>query len=130
MDYTDVYVKFVKQMIIMNSSNLNRYVKIKDNSSWFLVLEPGQKEPAGLSKMLHEKLVQAEVDNLLKPGYEGGWFPERVIFASTNFINYEEQASRHGTLLIRPIGSYMLMSGAEVIEEKYAESFPIDNVNV
>jgi len=102
----------------------SRFVKVKNHPNWFMVLEPNQREPDGLSEKGQKQLLQATFGLLGKNDPD---FIVRLKMVATSQINYEGLASKYGTLLIRPIGSFMLMRGCEVTDEKWANHFPIDN---
>ena len=44
--------------------NLNRYVKVRNHSNWFLVLNKEDKEPNNLSEIMQEKILRSQVCNL------------------------------------------------------------------
>lgn len=104
---------------------LNRYVKVKGHSNWFLVLEAGDYEPNGLSEKMQEKILRSEVCALHNPDAKMD-FVHRVKLAATRSINYESLAEKYGTILIRPIGSFMLLYNNEIISETFDTDFPID----
>ena len=114
---------------------MNRYVKVKPSnpqinleySNWFLVMEPMQDEPRNLSEIMQEKLLRTvcTLHGKLTPREEVDG-TRRMIMAATRELDYESLANKYGTLLIRPSGSYMFLSGNEILEEKYCNHFPID----
>ena len=104
---------------------MNRYVKVKGHENWFLVLESGDYEPDGLSEIMQEKILRSEVCALHDPNAKMD-FTHRIILAATRNIDYESLAKKYGVILIRPIGSYMLLSGNEITEEVFDTDFPID----
>jgi hypothetical protein len=104
---------------------MNRYVKVKGHENWFLVLESGEDEPDGLSEIMQEKILRSEVCALHDPNAKMD-FTHRIILAATRNIDYESLAKKYGVILIRPIGSYMLLSGNEITEETFDTDFPID----
>lgn len=104
---------------------MNRYVKVKGHHNWFLVLEANNKEPQGLSEIMQEKILRSEVCQLHNPK-EKIDLPHRLVMAATKEINYKALAEKYGTILIRPIGSFMPLSHNEIIEETFDSDFPIE----
>jgi hypothetical protein len=104
---------------------LNRYVKVKGHPNWFLVLEPGDKEPSGLSEIMQEKILRSEICALHNPAATND-FVHRVKIAAVNGIDYEMLAEKYGTILIRPIGSFMSLQYNEITEEIFDVDFPIE----
>ena len=104
--------------------NLNRYVKVKGHDNWFLVLEKGQLEPENLSEKMQEQILRSEVCKLHDPSKTMD-FVHRVTLAATREIDYEKLAEKYGTILIRPIGSFMPLYYNEIIEECFDFHFPI-----
>jgi hypothetical protein len=51
----------------------------------------------------------------------------RIILTATRELDYEALANKYGTILIRPIGSFMPLRGNEILEERYDLNFPIEN---
>lgn len=107
---------------------MNRYVKVKGHANWFLVLKPNTNEPEGLSETMQEKILRSEVCGLHDPEEKRSdvLFVHRLINIATREIDYEDKANKYGTILIRPIGSFMPLQGNEITEEKFSEDFPID----
>jgi hypothetical protein len=108
-----------------NPENLNRYVKVKGHTNWFLVLEANQGEPESLSELMQEKMLRSYTclhnpeplktqDEIL-----------RLQLVATREIYYESLAIKYGTILIRPIGSFMPLRGNEITEETFDTDFPI-----
>jgi hypothetical protein len=106
-------------------NNLNKYVKVKGHKNWFLVLEADNDEPNGLSEIMQEKILRSEVCALHNPEAKMD-FVHRVILVATINIDYESLAKKYGTILIRPIGSYMPIYNNEIIEETFDTNFPIE----
>lgn len=106
--------------------NLNRYVKVKGHNNWFLVLEAGDNEPSDFSEIMQEKIIRSEVCALHNPQATMD-FKHRVILAATKEINYENLAQKYGTILIRPIGSFMPLYYNEITEEVFDTDFPIED---
>jgi hypothetical protein len=104
---------------------MNRYVKVKGHSNWFLVLTGDDFEPENFSENMQEKILRSEVASLHDPNDRMD-FTHRLILSAARQINYEELAKKYGTILIRPIGSFMMLRGNEIIEEKFDHDFPID----
>jgi hypothetical protein len=104
---------------------MNRYVKVKGHDNWFLVLEANKQEPDGLSEIMQEQILRSEVCQLHNPN-EKMDFSHRLVLAATRKINYEELAIKYGTILIRPIGSFMPLYYNEIVEEVFDIDFPID----
>ncbi len=110
----------------ISNCELNRYVKVKGHPNWFLALEAHKDEPNGLSEIMQEKILRSEVYNLhnkeVKPD-----FIRRVIISATKKIDYEMLAKKYGTILIRPIGSFMPLYGNDIVEETFDINFPIED---
>lgn len=107
-------------------SQLNRYVKIKGHLNWFLVLEADDDEPDGLSEIMQEKILRSEVCALHNPDAKMD-FVHRVKLAATRKLDYESLAKKYGTILIRPIGSYMSLYQNEIVAETFDTNFPIED---
>ena len=104
---------------------MNRYVKVKGHSNWFLVMESGDSEPENFGENMKEQILRSEVCQLHNPNAKMD-FTHRVILAAIHELDYEELANKYGTILIRPIGSYMMLKHNEIVEEKFDNHFPID----
>lgn len=104
---------------------MNKYVKVKGHNNWFLVLSNTDYEPDGLSENMQEKILRSEVLRMHDPNAELGW-EQRVVMVATREINYEALSRKYGTILIRPIGSFMPLRGNEITDEVYDKDFPID----
>lgn len=106
------------------SQQTNRYVKVKGHNNWFLVLEPNTSLPNNFSTVMQEKILRSEVYTL-----HGGKtidksdYDRRLKLLATKEIDYEYIANKYGTILIRPIGSYMPLRGNEITEEKFDSNF-------
>ena len=105
--------------------DLNRYVKIKNHPNWFLLLEAGDDEPSKLSEIMQEQILRSEVCALHDPNAKMD-FVHRVTLAATRKIDYEALANKYGTILIRPIGSFMPLYDNEIIAETFDCNFPIE----
>lgn len=104
---------------------MNRYVKVKGHDNWFLVLSENDYEPNNFSDTMQEKILRSEVAQLHNPEAKMD-FVHRLILAATRKLDYESLAQKYGTILIRPIGSFMPLRGNEIVDEKYDTDFPID----
>jgi hypothetical protein len=82
---------------------------------------------------MQEKILRSEVYTL-----HGGMtidksdFDRRLKLLACQQIDYQTIASKYGTILIRPTGSYMPLHGNEITEEKFDSNFndsyfPIDD---
>lgn len=109
----------------IKNANLNRYVKVEGHSNWFLVLEANSIEPIGLSEKMQEKILRSEVCALHNPNAKMD-FVHRVKIAATRLLDYESLANKYGSILIRPIGSFMPLRGNEITDEAFDLDFPID----
>lgn len=106
---------------------MNRYVKVKGHPNWFLVLEGDNYEPDGLSEIMQEKILRSEVCQLHHDTPQNRMnFEYRLKLAAIHNLDYESLAKKYGTILIRPIGSYMLLNGNEIIEETFDTDFPVE----
>lgn len=104
---------------------MNRYVKVKGHANWFLVLESDNDEPNGLSETMQEKILRSELCDLHNPEAKID-FVHRVTLVATRNIDYESLAKKYGTILIRPIGSFMPLYDNEITEETFDTDFPIE----
>jgi len=111
--------------VIGCNSVLNRYIKVKGHPNWFLVLEADNDEPNGLSEIMQEKILRSEVCQLHNPNAKMD-FVHRVKLVATKGIDYESLAKKYGTILIRPIGSFMPLYYNEITEERFDTDFPIE----
>lgn len=118
---------------VTGSNKFRRYVKIKGHRNWFLVLNRGEKLPFNFGIDMQEKILRSEVYTI-----HGGHkidttdWEKRVTLAATRKIDYESLAEKYGTIIIRPIGSFMLLKGEEITEERFDSNFndtyfPVDN---
>lgn len=108
---------------------MNKYVKIKGHDNWFLVLSSGQSEPEGLSEEMQNKITRMEVCKLHNPAATMD-FTHRVILSAVHKLDYESLAKKYGTILIRPIGSFMTpIKGMEIVSTVYSNHFPIEDFN-
>lgn len=105
---------------------MNRYVKVKGHPNWFLVLEPNDYEPNGLSDLMQEKILRSEVCALHDPNAKMDYV-HRVKLAATRTLDYERLTKKYGTILIRPIGSFMPLYYNEITEETFDTDFPIED---
>ena len=107
--------------------SLNRYVKVKGHPNWFLVLEAKNDEPNGLSEIMQEKILRSEVCQLHHDTPESRMgFEHRLILTATRNLDYPSLAKKYGTILVRPIGSFMPLYGNEITEETFDTDFPIE----
>lgn len=105
---------------------MNRYVKVKGHPNWFLVLEGDNYEPDGLSEIMQEKILRSEVCQLHHDTPQNRMnFEYRLKLIAIHNLDYESLVKKYGTILIRPIGSYMLLNGNEIIEETFDTDFPV-----
>jgi len=113
----------------MNKSEnitLRRFVKIKGHSNWFLVLKSEEDEPNGLSESMQERILRSEVCQLHNPDAKMD-FVHRITLAATRKLDYENLAKKYGTILIRPIGSFMTsLNNNEITDETFDTDFPIE----
>ena len=116
---------FCQTRVSGSNGELNRYVKVKGHQNWFLVLEADDDEPNGLSETMQEKILRSEVCALHNPEAKMD-FVHRVTLVATRGIDYESLAKKYGTILIRPIGSFMPLYYNEITEETFDTDFPID----
>ncbi len=106
---------------------LFRFVKVLGHKNWFLVLEAGEDEPDSFSEIMQEKRLRVEELELFfkpKPRID---YVQRLVKAATYQIDYQKLANKYGTLLIRPIGSYMPLDGYSITDETFDTDFPIDD---
>lgn len=106
----------------------NRYVKVEGHPNWFLVLEANQNEPENLSENMQEQILRSQVCALHNDTAEARMdYKHRIIMSATHNIDYEALANKYGTILIRPIGSFMTLSHNKITEECFDIHFPIEN---
>lgn len=108
---------------------MNRYIKIQGHTNWFLVLMANQKLENEFAINMQEKILRTEVYTL-----HGGQkvdttdWDRRVTLAANQTLDYNGLAQKYGTILIRPIGSWMTTLGNEIItDERFDSNFPIDD---
>lgn len=104
---------------------MNRYIKIKGHTNWFLLLSAEENESVGLSDIMQEKILRSEVQSLHNPEVKD--YVQRLTLVAARTINYEQLANKYGTILIRPSGSFMTLLDNEIIDEIYGTDFPIDD---
>jgi hypothetical protein len=118
---------FCQTRVSGSNGELNRYVKVKGHPNWFLVLDANQKEPQGLGCIMKEKILRTEVYTLhVGKKVDTTDCERRVTMAATKKIDYESLAKKYGTILIRPIGSFMPLYYNEITEETFDTDFPIE----
>lgn len=125
MSNSDQSTKTFKANTSDSNVALNRYVKVKGHPNWFLVLEADEDEPTDFSETMQEKILRSEVCELHNPNAKMD-FVHRITIAATRLLDYESLAKKYGTILIRPIGSYMILYKNEIIEETFDTDFPIE----
>ena len=118
-------------LLIASDSNcavLNRYVKVEGHYNWFLVLDSKQAEPDSLSEIMQEKILRSQVCQLHNDTPKNRMdFVHRLILTATRGIDYENLTKKYGTILIRPIGSFMPLYDNKITEEVFDKDFPIDD---
>ncbi len=105
---------------------LNRYVKIEGQPNWFLVIEAGQEEPAGLSEKMHERILDKEVLDVFNPIAKID-FVQRLNLVSSRELNYEAYAEKYGAILVRPHGSFTTLKNTVITNETFDTNFPIED---
>ncbi len=105
---------------------LNRYVKVEGHSNWFLVIEAGQQEPDGLSEKMHERILEKEILDVFNPVPKIDYV-QRLTLVSERELNYEALAKKHGTILVRPYGSFMTLKNNVITNETFDTNFPIED---
>jgi len=106
---------------------MKRFVKVQGHSNWFLVYEPNTNIDYNLNEVMKEKLFNTVVMNGLHGVVDKGELEYLVKKQGVNELSYERVAKKIGTLLIRPIGSYMPLRGNTITDECFSDNFPIDN---
>ena len=108
---------------------MNRFVKIKGHSNWFLVFDAKTNIEESFEKSNREKMASLIMNRYLDINTDfKSVDPEnlrRRLEILDRPIDYTVLSEKYGTLLIRPIGTYMLLAGTEVIEERFDSSFPV-----
>lgn len=102
-----------------------RFIKIKDYPSWFLVLPPATSEPPLLSIKMTDKIINKKVMEYVQDTNPAKGL-DALKYISAHQIDYEAKALKYNkTLLIRPIGSYMILTkDLEITDETFSEKFP------
>lgn len=103
---------------------MNKYVKVKGHSNWFLEVSEDTNIDNNFNANMKEKLIRKHVSTIHNEGKTQD-FLTRLIHLGVNDINYLQIVKKCGTILVRPSGTFMLLKGSKVIEEKYSESFPV-----
>jgi len=105
---------------------MNRFVKLKGHSNWFLTLKPGEAVPDGTSEKGQKRLLGIVAGGLHSKNAPPD-LTQRLVMAATTELDYEALAIKYNkTLLIRPIGSYMTLGeNDEIIEERFSNNFPV-----
>ncbi len=112
---------------VSDSTDLNRYVKVEGHNNWFLVLNANTYEPNGLSENMQERILRSQVCGLHHDTPKNRMdFVHRLKIAATRNIDYENLANKYGTILIRPIGSFMPLYGNKITNEVFDNDFPIE----
>jgi hypothetical protein len=103
---------------------MNKYVKVKGHSNWFLQIDETDNIDPDFDANMKEKLIRKHVSTIHNEGKTQD-FVTRLIHLGINDMNYLKLAKKYGTILVRPSGTFMLLRGSELIEEKYSDSFPV-----
>ena len=104
---------------------MNRYVKVEGHNNWFLVLSKEDLIPDELSEQMQTKMIRSECCKLHDENNSNDVF-HRLTMLAVNQLDYKRLVQEYGTILVRPIGSFMLLNDNNIIEEKFDTDFPID----
>lgn len=106
---------------------MNKYVKVEGHNNWFLVIDSNnEKIQNDFSELMQERLLRTVYNLHSRKSDDLNW-QTKLKISATNKIDYNKLYDKIGTLLVRPIGSYMPLKGNKVIDEKYDLDFPIDD---
>ncbi len=108
---------------------MNRYVKVVGHNNWFLVLTKDDVIPTGLSETMQERVLRSEVSSLHDPNISPSRdldIIHRITLAAVHTLDYEKLVMECGSILVRPIGSFMLLNHNEIIQETFDIDFPIE----
>ena len=105
---------------------MNRYVKVEGHPNWFLVLSQDDIIPIGLNENMQEMLTRSELCKLHNP-VETPDLLYRLKHIAVNGLDYGALIEKYGTILIRPIGSFMLLTHNNIIAETFDNDFPIED---
>jgi len=113
---------------------MNKFVKIKGYpENYFMVISKVEDLPNGIDDQMSERMISTVGKELIKPkDYKpSSMFMDRYNFACHHKFDYEATLNKTDRpLLIRSIGSYMLLLDSHEIEETiYAHDFPSENEN-
>jgi len=107
---------------------MNRYIKIEGHDYWLLVYnhEIDTLED-NFSENMQEKLIKQHCNDYINdvPDLKKDLY-YRMNMVCNMKLRYDESSKKYGTLLIRPIGSYMILRDQKIVDEKYDTCFPID----
>lgn len=105
---------------------MNRYVKVEGHPNWFLVLSQDDIIPIGLNENMQEMLTRSELCKLHNP-VETPDLLHRLKHIAINGLDYGALVEEYGTILIRPIGSFMVLTHNNIIAETFDMDFPIED---
>lgn len=104
---------------------MNRYIKLKGHRNWFLVLDSVSTIPDNLDVENQEKLVRTVLNGLHDNNADDCFY--RLKQMVIDGIDYRELVEKYGTILVRPVGSWMTLNSEEIIQERYDIHFPIED---
>lgn len=105
---------------------MNRYVKVEGHPEWFMLLSETNPEPDGLSENMQERIFRSHVCKLHDDSVEARLgLTHRIIMTATRNLDYTNLVNKYGAILVREIGSYMLLHNSKIVDEIYSDIFPI-----
>lgn len=107
---------------------MNRYIKIEGHDYWVLVYNHAiDTLEDNFSENMQEKLIKQHCNDYINgvPDLKKDLF-YRMNMVYNMKLRYDELSKKYGTLLIRPIGSYMILRDQKIVDERYDTSFPLD----
>lgn len=110
---------------------MKTFVKIKGHPNWFWLVQNLSELPHNIGETMQKRLIESVSGDLFKT--EDG--RDNSLLAKLNAVahnppNYARIIHKYGSILIRPVGSFMLFDGEEVIETILSENaFPKENSN-
>jgi len=121
---------------------MNTYVQVEGFSNqWFRLFKKGdtfdnQQRASNVEKMRRKTILES-INNDYNNEYANIDFQQRLSYfldietgLNKNFLKYEAKVEKFGTLLIREIGSYMLLKGNKITNTIYGNFYPKEKANI
>lgn len=98
---------------------MQKYVKIKGQSSWYLLLEKHNKLPFDFSDNIRTKLIRKYLITLHgDKKVDTSVYEKKLEMIINKGIDYEDMVQKYGDILINPVGGWFSLDGETIIEEK------------